>query len=134
MPIPCCILSNNGNDEAIMTEKTLTCFCEEFSQRGKKKTGYCGVFLLPTWKSTLKKCHDEALSSMGPFCFYECPFEMFSDPDMSCDDTSNKITHIMDCPEFTLRLCMALSGGWNPAEIECYYYNKQLWKDQGVET
>ena len=99
--------------------ETITCWwCDEFTSKGKA-TGFCGYFDRPTWKSTVKKCQEEALANAGPFCYYSCPFTEDNEGFL-CGEEGPGITCIDNCPEFTTKLCYALGGDlWH----RFYYVN-----------
>jgi hypothetical protein len=89
---------------------TVECWgCEEFSRRGQKQTGYCGVAMKPTWPSVVKACRDDARADAGDFCWYCCPFTDDNDGCL-CGDQSPGVSNIHLCHEFNSKLNFALGG------------------------
>ena len=105
---------------------TVECWwCDEFQQRGPKKTGYCMQAMKPTWPSVYKACREEARAEAGDFCWFCCPFADENEGYL-CGEEHPGITDIHRCPEFTSHLNRAL-GGQN--EHTFYYVqNCEVWR------
>ena len=93
--------------------ETVKCYCcDEFETRGKAETGYCNSYMLPTWKSVVKKCQENVRGEVGDFCYYHCPFRCDFDCGQLCGEESPSVTNIHDCIEFKIRLNDALGGSY----------------------
>lgn len=89
---------------------TVECWwCDEFQQRGPKKTGYCMQAMKPTWPSIYKACRDDARESAGDFCWNCCPFTDDNEGHL-CGDEGPYVKRLEDCQTFKHRLNEALGG------------------------
>jgi hypothetical protein len=89
---------------------TVDCWwCDEFSKKGPKLTGYCSQAMKPTWPSVYEQCRGEARAAAGEFCWNCCPFTDDHEGCL-CGDEGPGVTNIHECQVFNSKLNFALGG------------------------